>query len=141
MGPPANKSDKDAERQERLNWLIHHEYQYLTEQLVRNEEMGEKRVGLFVTLTSGLGAAAVLAREKLTSASPVDFPEISIAVNAAWLVLGYVTFLRILHRNAATDDLKLQLRRIRKWFVEEGDDSARSFFRMTLTGQRLLERH
>jgi len=120
-----NQGPAQSLRDKKLHELISAEYKYLTEQFIANEEMGEKRVALFVSLTAGLGAAAVLAREKLANGSSVSFPEVFVAVNVAWLLFGYLTFLRIIHRNVTTDKYKRQLRKLREWFVEEGDAAAR----------------
>jgi hypothetical protein len=97
------------------------DYEYLTEQLIANEEMGEKRVGLFVSLTAGLGAAAVLVLEKFGDGGATSHHELFFVVNVAWLLFGYLTFSRIIHRNVTTDDIKRQLDCIRGWFVAESD--------------------
>lgn len=114
-----------SDRDKKLHELITLEYKYLTDQFIKNEEMGEKRVALFVSLTAGLGAAAVLVRENFGDNSPVSFPEMFIAITFAWFLFGYLTFLRIVHRNATTDKYKKQLRKLRSWFVREEDSDGR----------------
>jgi hypothetical protein len=113
---------EDNGRQAKREELIRLEYANLTAQFVANEEMGERRVALLVTLTAGLGAAAGFAHEKLGGQG---FPELWLGVNVAWLLFGYLTFLRILKRNKATDFYKARLRALRQWFVEAGDEELR----------------
>jgi len=111
----------------KLQELIPADYKYLTEQFVSNEAMGEKRVALFVSLTAGLGAAAVLAQEKLEAASSDGIPAVLVGVNLAWLLLGVVTLQRIVHRNTETDKVKAQLDRLRRWYVGVGDEVGLSY--------------
>jgi hypothetical protein len=54
----------------RVKELMAMEYEYLTQQFIANEEMGEKRVNLFLTLSAGLGAAALVAADKLDANAP-----------------------------------------------------------------------
>jgi hypothetical protein len=123
-----NPSRDDAGRDPggpRIHELVKLEFEHVTSQFTANEEMGEKRVALFVSLTAGLGAAAVLAGDKLGPAQALSSSGIFIAVNVAWLLFGYLTFLRIVQRNVTTDRYKAQLRRLRRWFVAERDAGAR----------------
>lgn len=114
--------EEDNGRQAKREELIRLEYANLSAQFVANEEMGERRVALLVTLTAGLGAAAAFAHEKLGGQA---FPEMWLGVNVAWLLFGYLTLLRILKRNKATDFYKARLRALRQWFVDEGDEALR----------------
>lgn len=101
--------------------LIRMEYEYLTRQFMSNEEMGEKRVGLLVTLTAGIGAALLLANGSDSPGLPVPASLLFIVITVLWLFVAYLTFLRIVHRNVVTDRLKIQLRRLRSSLVAEGD--------------------
>lgn len=111
-----NKESRTAE-------LLKMEYQYLNNSFISNEDMGEKRVSLFMTLTAGLGAAVLVALDKLSDRSP-PVALLLLAISLAWFVLGYLTLLRILHRNLATDRYKRQLSRLREWFVARDDADA-----------------
>jgi hypothetical protein len=111
----------------RLQELIPAEYKYLTEQFVANEAMGEKRVALFVSLTAGLAATAVLAQEKLEAAFSAEIPAVLAGVNLAWLLIGLVTFQRIVHRNTETDKLTAQLDRLRRWYVGKDNEIGLSY--------------
>lgn len=104
--------------------LMRMEYEYLTASFLANEEMGEKRIALFVTLTAGLGAAAGFAYEKMGGQA---FPELWLGVNLAWLLFGYLTLLRILKRNKTTDDHIHRLQVLRQWFVAPEDEAARRY--------------
>jgi len=112
-----NRNVSENLREQRWNELVTIEYKYISDLFRANEEMGEKRVALFVSLSAGLGAAALVAKEVWRG----TFPGIFLAVNVAWLLFGYLTFLRVVHRNTVTDKYKRQLRNLRQWFVDEGD--------------------
>lgn len=116
-----------AQRDERPKTLIDNEYEYLTHQFISNEEMGDKRVSLFLTLTTGIGAAAVLAGEKPSGQGVPGFPLVFLAVTAVWFLFGYVTFIRVVRRNLTTDKLKAQMCEIRKWYVDETDTAGLKF--------------
>jgi hypothetical protein len=105
----------------RFKDLIEMEFQYLSNQFISNEELGEKRVAFFVTLTAGIGAAALIAQEKTGNADSIPVSLILLGINVVWLLFGYLTFLRILRRNVQTDRLKVQLQNVRKWFVAESN--------------------
>jgi len=88
--------------------LLLAEYKHFSEFLARNEEIGEKRVTFFITLTTAIIAGVIT----LTTS---DLPANSLLYNAqpiATVVLlgtiffGAVTFARILKRNRVTDECK-----------------------------------
>jgi|SRR5216684_2759091 len=117
-----------AQRDQRLEALISREHEYLNHLFISNEEMGEKRVSLFLTLTTGIGAAAVLAGEKTGNAQGMSgFHMVFLAVTVVWFLFGYVTFIRVVRRNLVADKLKVQLCEIRKWYVGESDTAALVF--------------
>jgi hypothetical protein len=111
VNPPRDDAGRDPGGP-RIHELVKLEFEHVTSQFTANEEMGEKRVALFVSLTAGLGAAAVLAGDKLGPAQALSSSGIFIAVNVAWLLFGYLTFLRIVQRNVTTDRYKAQLRQL-----------------------------
>lgn len=88
--------------------LLLAEYQHFSDFLARNEEIGEKRVTFFITLTTAIIAGII-------TLATADLPRSSIVQNArpiATVVLlgaiffGLVTFARILKRNHVTDECK-----------------------------------
>jgi ADP-ribose pyrophosphatase YjhB (NUDIX family) len=106
--------------------LLLHEYDHLGESLLANEEGGEKRVSFFLTLCGGVSAAiGFVVGEDATLLLTERF---LIAVSLLTLfVLGYVTFVRVVVRNAASDRYKNQLARIRQRFLK-GDVDPRIDF-------------
>ena len=116
---------RDGIGEPRFHELVHMEYDYLTTQFLKNEEMGEKRVGLLVTLTAGIGAAALLARDQGSADLSISVTGLFIVILAVWLSIAYLTLLRIIRRNAITDRLKSQLRQLRKWYVSEESPNRR----------------
>jgi hypothetical protein len=104
----------------KLGDLIAMEFEAITEQFVANEEMGEKRIGLFASLTAGLGAAAALILDKKefsAASSSLWVHELFLVTTVAWLLFGYLTFRRIVTRNNVTDGYKEKLTRLRRWYV------------------------
>lgn len=89
--------------------------EHFGESLWRNEEIGEKRFNFFLTLftavIAGLVALYTKAEDKL------DFCIFINIVNGAFvglLVLGLLTYLRMLHRNRVTDQYQRTLKHIRE---------------------------
>lgn len=83
------------------------EYQYFSDAFWKNEETGEKRVEFFITLTTAVIAGVVALATRSGEALPdANIRNISIGVLSAMLLLGLVTFLRIMQRNRVTDEFK-----------------------------------
>jgi len=90
------------------------ELKHFGESLWRNEEVGEKRFNFFLTLVTAVisGLVALHAQEK--PLYPVDVRmQITGGALASLLVLGLMTYLRMLHRNRVTDEYKSTLAYIR----------------------------
>lgn len=68
----------------------------------KNEDIGEKRFGFFVTLVT----AAVAGLIALSSNNNAAFSEIAKWALGSLLVFGVLTYLRMLHRNALADRYK-----------------------------------
>jgi hypothetical protein len=107
-----------------LKDLFFKEYEYLSALFVANEESGEKRVGLFITLTTALGAAIVVARDKVQDMGQQQFLALVLTVATAWLLVGVSTLKRIIRRNLATQDCLRGLRRIRQHLIAATDARA-----------------
>lgn len=108
----------DSEKSEAKEFLLS-EYKYLCDSLWKNEETGEKRVQFFLTLvTAVLAATAALVSKAVDPDQPGSnlFYGISIFALAGLMVFGVITLLRILKRNAATDEYKLAIDDIRERF-------------------------
>jgi 8-oxo-dGTP pyrophosphatase MutT (NUDIX family) len=101
--------------------LLLRDYQYRAEALWKSEAAGETRVNLFVGLiTFSAGALGTLiSKEQI----PFDIlTRIVPFVCTALLVLGVVTFLRMIVRNNNTDLCKHQLDLIRQTYVDQFDN-------------------
>lgn len=102
--------------------LLEAEYAHAAESLLRNEEDGERRVTFLITISGGVAAALglVLGKDTVLRA---DEPQPLILFALLILVgLGYLTFMRVITRNAASDRYKRALNRIRRFFVSSDGD-------------------
>ena len=102
--------------------LLLAEYAHMAESLLRNEEAGERRVTVFITLTTGVGAAVAFAAGQTRVLHPGQRDPLVILGLLALLALGYLTFVRIVSRNVASDRYKRRLGRVRRYFVMGPDD-------------------
>lgn len=105
--------------------LLLADLEHFGESLWRNEELGEKRLTFFVTLVTAVSAGLTA----LAAIEDVAFAEVRAAAGIALLVLlvlGLVTYLRMLKRNRVTDQYKARLRVIRETYVRlcASDDAA-----------------
>lgn len=99
------------------------EYENLMESLLRNEEDGEKRVSFLITLDGAVAAGIGFLLDK-DSLGPDTIDPILAVVLIALLLIGHVTYLRIINRNVVTDQYKHGLNRIRRYFVHSPYDRA-----------------
>jgi putative (di)nucleoside polyphosphate hydrolase len=87
--------------------LLLAEYQFFTNSFWKNEEIGEKRVEFFITLTTAIIAGIVaLVTSEPANFSQTDVLQIATAALAGTFLFGFMTFLRMLHRNRVTDEYK-----------------------------------
>lgn len=87
--------------------LLLAEYKLFTESFWKNEEVGEKRVEFFITLTAAIIAGIVtLITSEHPNISNTDVQQIAIAALTSTFLFGLITFLRILQRNRVTDEYK-----------------------------------
>jgi diadenosine hexaphosphate hydrolase (ATP-forming) len=102
---------------DRFVQLLLAEYEHVAESLLRNEEDGEKRVAFFLSLAGGVGALlgfAVGREGKLDPGTRDPLVVLALLVLAA---LGYLTLIRVVSRNAASDRYKRRLGRVRRYFL------------------------
>jgi hypothetical protein len=94
------------------------------ESLWRNEEIGEKRLTFFLTLVAAVSAGLTALPALGITAGTV--PAASIAL-LALLLLGLVTYLRMLKRDRVTDQFKATLAHIRAMYISLcGPEDARA---------------
>lgn len=101
------------------------EYRAFTESFWKNEEVGEKRVDFFITLTTAVLAAVVtLISSDLSSLDPDGERRIATAALLGTLLFGLLFFVRILHRNRVTDEYKGILNYLRKRMTSDVQELA-----------------
>jgi putative (di)nucleoside polyphosphate hydrolase len=87
--------------------LLLAEYQFFTDSFWKNEEVGEKRVDFFITLTTAIIAGIVaLITSEHANLSDAEVHQIATAALSGTFLFGLITFLRILQRNRVTDEYK-----------------------------------
>lgn len=82
--------------------LLLHDLEYARSSFWKSEEIGEKRFNFFVTLVTAV-AGALIALSKVDSGTVSD-----VVPWALWFLLafGLLTYARMLHRNAVSDNFK-----------------------------------
>jgi putative (di)nucleoside polyphosphate hydrolase len=98
---------------EKMEFLIT-EYKAFTESFWKNEEVGERRVDFFLTISSAILTAVIL----LTTSEHVGLSrgEVKLIATSALLgtfLFGLLFFIRMLHRNKVTDEYKEILKYLR----------------------------
>ena len=91
------------------------EYGHLSDSFWKNEESGEKRVNFLITLVTAV-LTAIVALATRPGALSDEIAWIAFASCMALLVVGLVTFLRMIRRNTVTDEYKRALDEIRERF-------------------------
>ncbi|MFW6089678.1 MAG: hypothetical protein ACODAB_07990 [Gemmatimonadota bacterium] len=87
------------------------------ESMFHNENVGEKRFAFFVTLVTAVGAGLV----GLAGAEEVSdalFRTAAAGATASLLVLGFFSYLRMVHRNRVTDEYQRTLGYLRRKYVD-----------------------
>lgn len=106
-----------------LRDLLLAEYAHAADSLLRNEEDGERRVRFFLSLAGAAGGIVVLVRGDGSTVTRADVVDPVLVVFAALLVaIGYVTFVRVVERNLASEGYKRGLNRIRRAFAPSAQD-------------------
>ncbi len=116
--PPIRTSDSSTDTDRNADSFLLEEYKHLSALLRENEEAGDRRITLLLTLTTAVSAGLMaLFTSKGTCPTTVNF---SIIVNgsfAALLVLGLITLRRVYKRNKTTDSYKVSMDYIRFCFA------------------------
>ncbi len=93
------------------------EYQSHREAFWKSEELGERRVNFFISLTTAILAALAI-REKGILAPGDRVDPIFFYGLGALVLFGFVTLMRIIRRNLVSHEQLRALGRIRKYFVD-----------------------
>jgi len=102
--------------------LLIADLQHFGESLWRNEEVGEKRFSFFVTLVTAVIAALValvkLWQGEVRSSHALEPPLPAIITGALFvlLLIGVMTYLRMLQRNHVTDEYQATLKKLRSYY-------------------------
>ncbi len=95
--------------------LLVADLEHFGESLWRNEEVGEKRFNFFLTLVTAVIAGLVALHTEGKDMLDVNtLRDITNGALVGLLVLGLLTFLRMLHRNRVTDQYQRTLKHIRE---------------------------
>lgn len=103
------------------------EYQSQREAFWHNEELGERRVNFFITLTTAVIAALAI-REKGILASGGKVDTIFFYGLGAVLLFGVVTLVRIIRRNLVSHEYLRAVARIRRYFTDRDQQILRHLY-------------
>ncbi len=111
-------NSKEQERQPHSESFLLEEYKQVLDSFWRSEELGERRVNFFITLTTAVVAAlvAIRGKEGAVSNGKVDF--IFFYGLLSMLVFGGMTLTRIIRRNLESHRYIRAAGRIRKYFTD-----------------------
>lgn len=98
--------------------LLLADLEHFGESLWKNEEIGEKRLSFFITVTTAVGGGLAALHVRTGEAAQELFQASARAGLGALLILGLLAFLRMLHRNRVTDQYKDTLASIRRVYAE-----------------------
>jgi hypothetical protein len=106
--------------------ILLEDHKHYSEWLHRNEESGEKRANLYITLLAAIPTVIVAIAEKndLHVFENGNLQIIFSMVLFALLFFGYFTFLRLIKRNSVTDEMKFALDKIRQQPMDIFDTSS-----------------
>lgn len=94
------------------------EYQRLMDSFWRTEELGERRVNFFITLTAAVIAGLTTISVRGISVSDAKVDSIFFYALGALLLIGVVTLVRMVRRNLESHKYLRATGRIRKYFTE-----------------------
>ncbi len=112
------------ERGQRSKEFMLKEYEHHMKEFERSEEVGEHRVNFFITLVTAVsGALGVLLFEgDDLNVAEEEINLILITVFLVLLIFGFLTLVRMVHRNLVSHKELRAMGRIRRYFVERDPD-------------------
>ncbi len=109
-----NSSEPNVSNSDSKEFMIA-QYAALSDSFWRNEELGERRVNFLIALVTAVtGALVTLAGVQGRKLEDLLLPSIPAAT--VLLLLGAVTWRRMLKRNLVTDEYKRAMNLVRRWF-------------------------
>ena len=113
---------QDQNSNESFEKLLLEEYNHMAESFLKNEELGERRVDFFITLTAAILVALIAILKNEIGLQDGKVYLIFFGGFAALLLFGIITLARITHRNIETDKFLNAVARIRQYFVKQNDE-------------------
>jgi putative (di)nucleoside polyphosphate hydrolase len=123
---PDDLSDLPASASPEIRELIKAEYEDLVASLRSNEELGERRLDVLLTVIAAVTAALGLASGSFEG-NQTTLVSVAMVAASLLLVFGLMTLRRVMVRNIATTNYMNGLRRIRAFFLKQNPDAAPLF--------------
>jgi hypothetical protein len=117
--------DLDISNLDASSQIMIAEHQRLAELYLYNSEMGEKRTSLYVSIVS-LGAAGLIGLAQFVEAPMLVWP--ANVVLTGMLILGALTFQRLIERRIRAVENLRALNRIHRYFVDKDPELADYFY-------------
>jgi hypothetical protein len=115
-------SDGTPEMNQRFETLLLKEYDHLSASFRGNEELGERRVNIYLAIVSAVVAVMGYLILRPPDGSRVSFHPVVVLALLALLAFGILTLVRVVRRNIATDECLEGLRLVRSYFVARGNE-------------------
>jgi hypothetical protein len=97
------------------------EYEHFADSFWRTEELGEKRVNFYISLVTAVVVALVALAKDKGRFSAHEVEGLAVGAGCALMLVGTFTFLRMMRRNAVSDQYKHAMGLIRAHFQRRGD--------------------
>jgi 8-oxo-dGTP pyrophosphatase MutT (NUDIX family) len=104
-----------------------HDFAYLGQSLIANEEQGEKRVTFFITLVTAAVGALGFFGDKMEPRFAEPWPMVAAFALSGLSLFGIQTMRRVVERNVVSDGLKLRMDRVRRFFTRVRPSAYRPF--------------
>lgn len=117
-----SESQTETGSSDRLDDYLLHEFDHQAASLLQNEDAGERRVQVFLTIWAAIFAVIAFAIDRENTGFLQALQQTRPAILTclfALLLLGASAFLRLVHRNITTDRHKFALRALRRQFVDK----------------------
>lgn len=106
-----NRSDDDG-KVVNDNTLLS-EFEYVSNSYWRNEELGDKRLNIYITVATAILVAAVAIIGADIKIDDINLTVILVIGLTSLLIFGVLTFIQMMHRNLVSDEYKRRMDKIR----------------------------